>query len=106
MARPSKLTEQLIGEFVATVRNTGNIETAISQTGIGRATFYRWKHRVEDGKGDKLQRKLIRQIEQALADCTKFMEGCILTAAPKNWQCAAWWLERRHPSLYGRKRPY
>lgn len=29
--------------------------------------------------------------------------GYIRNAMPKEWQAAAWWLERRHPDKYGRR---
>lgn len=106
MARPSKLDERLIQEFVHHVRLGTEIDTCCTLAGIGRETFYRWKRRVAAGKGDNLQRKLFSELELAIADYEALLQRLILKAGEKQWYALAWLAERRFPKKYGRKRPY
>ena len=105
MARPTILNDQLIENFCLQLRLSGSIETAIAQTGCGHESFYRWKRLVRDGIGTKLQRRFMKAIEASLAEIKMRAEYLLSKSFDKSWRALAWWLERKYPAEYGRKRP-
>ena len=80
--------------------------------GIHRLTLSRWKH-----KGELLKEKSASQLtakdklfinvyDSLTAAPVELLNACverIAAASEKNWQAAAWWLERRYPLMFGRK---
>lgn len=102
MARPSILDERLVAELCDTIRTTGNIETAIAKAGIGRESYYRWLRMVKGGKGTKLQKRLVREVELATAEFKERLEMIVNAKAKDDPKWAAWMLERKFPMEYGR----
>lgn len=106
MARPTILDERLIAEFCAYLRSGASISTACSMSGIGRETYHGWVRNAKRGRGTKLQRRLVREADGALAEADRMAEAMLMVAGKKNWQALAWRLERRLPQEWGRRRPY
>jgi hypothetical protein len=104
MARPSILTEELIAGLCKDIRISGSIESAIAHARIGRETFYGWQRNVAAGRGKTLEKLLITEIRFAEAQI-KLLREAKLATCPKNWQCLAWWLERKFPGEYGQRHP-
>lgn len=102
--RPSQITDQLLQSFCHYAEISGSIETAILATGIGRATYYRWQRKVRDGCASLSETKFIRAAEAACADTKMRYEQKLLKHGEKHWRVNAWWLERRYPNEYGRRR--
>ena len=80
------------------LRGGNYIETAAEYAGIDDSTYRRWMQREEPEF-----RAFRAAVKKALADAEVRNVGIVLKAAPTQWQAAAWWLERRHPSVYGRR---
>lgn len=117
--RPEKLTPKLQDDIVKVIRSGNYIETACAFVGINKTTFYDWlkrgareKDRVERNpraKVRKSERKYVEfsnAIEKALAHAEIRDVAIIGKAAEKEWQAAAWRLERKFPDRWGRKDKY
>lgn len=102
MGRPSKITPELQAELIKWL-NAGNyIETAAHLAGVSKQTVYAWLK-----KGQKQSRGQFRDFLDAVKKAEAGAEARLLLlvekAAAKNWQAAAWRLERKHPERWGRK---
>lgn len=106
MARPTKLTPSVQTKLTKALASGCYRETAAHVAGIGVSTLYRWLEQGEaDIEHDKATpyRELREAIEKAEAAAEKKLLEIILAAAPKNWQAAAWTLERKNPARWGRR---
>jgi len=93
MARRSKYTPEVVQRITQAIELGATYELAAHYGGIAYSTFAEWQSEkpefseaVKAAEG-KAAVKWLAKIEQA---------------AVKNWQAAAWKLERRYPHLYGR----
>lgn len=99
--RPTAYTPEL-GEQLCKLVGLGvPISIACKAEGIGKRTLYRWR---EQGKaGREPYRGFVRKLERALAKPAAAITLHVVRAAQRDWRAGAWWLERRHPKLYGNK---
>mgnify|MGYP003149193472 CR=1 FL=1 len=117
MGAPSKLTHELIEQLANVLRRGAYVETAVAHCGISKASYYSWarkgaderKHIMDGGKPRKtfgLYLDLLDTVERAMADAELSDLRVITQAASEagSWQAAAWKLERRNPSRWGRVR--
>lgn len=117
MGAPSKLTPELIEQLANVLRRGAYVETAVAHCGISKASYYSWarkgaderKHIMDGGKPRKsfaLFLDLLDTVERAMADAELSDLRVITEAASEagSWQAAAWKLERRNPSRWGRVR--
>lgn len=93
MARPSKMSEPRVEAILKAIEHGCTREAAAGAGGIGRATLYRWI------EGDETFRD---EVEKAELRAEAAYTMSVAAAVPKNWQAAAWWLERRHWQRYGK----
>ena len=105
MARPSIITPRLIENFCFSLRISGSIETAILECDIGRESYFRWKRRVSEGEGTQLERQFMRAVDEAVGESKLLLESKLNMLYDKDWRSIAWWLERKYPHEYGRRRP-
>jgi hypothetical protein len=105
MARPSIINDQLIENFCLKLRVTGSIEAAITRTGIGRETYYRWRCRVREGRGTELEQRFMNAVDKSEREVKMRLEYQLSLHFDKKWRAIAWWLERKYPEEYGRRRP-
>jgi transposase len=94
MARPSAFTPAA-QEAVVTAVTAGNTRsTAAAYAGVARSTLQRWLAR-----GKKARRGAFRdfwdRLKKAEAEAVIRNVAIVQKAAEKQWQAAAWWLERR-----------
>ncbi len=114
---PTKLTEAIIDEIFTVLLRGSYVETAAAHCGISKTTYYAWvrkgaaerKHILEGGKARKsfaLNLSLLNAVERAMAEAELGDLRVISQAAhdDKVWQAAAWKLERRNPTRWGRVR--
>ena len=113
---PSKLTAEIIQQLVSVLQRGAYVETAVAHVGISKTTYYTWtrkgaderKHIFDGGKPRKsyaLFLHLLDAVEKAMADAELVDLRVISNAAVDGqWQAAAWKLERRNPSRWGRTR--
>lgn len=126
--RPPKLSHEIIEKIVTAIRTGAYIETAAAYAGIHKATFYRWLKKGAEAKRG-LHKELSDAIEKALADVELADLQCVMkhaqgfetkkkvsykkgdrvieereeTTVRREWQAAAWRLERRFPERWGRR---
>ena len=101
MGRPSKLTPTSHKRVVEAIRRGGYRAVAAEYAGIGEATLYRW---LADGAKQDVgpYRELWEAVKKAEAAAELGDISIIKKAARKNWQAAAWLLERKHPERWGK----
>ena len=104
--RKLKLTPEVIKE-ASTILAAGNYETvAIEYIGVDQGTWYRWKadgkKHFESGK-KSIQREFYEAIKKATAKCEISSVAIILSASKKQWQAAAWLLERKFGERWAMK---
>ena len=104
MARPSIINDPLITRFCYVIRVSGSIQTAIMATGIGRDRYDRWAREVRERRASKAKVKFIRAVEQAEGHMKALREHQLSLHFDKHWKAIAWWLERKYPDEYGRRR--
>lgn len=100
--RKLKCTPELINQIAALVSSGNYIETACQISGISRSTFYDWKKKGEEGKRPFLEFLDTIKKAEAIAEAKRIQ--LISQASEENWQAAAWYLERRFPERWGRKK--
>lgn len=108
--RRSKLTPEKQSELFTLIAGGNTNESAAALAGISSSTFYDWKARGEKAKSGKYREfyETIKRAE-ALAEAKRIeiirnaMEGKGKFDQP-NWTAAAWYLERRWPERWGRRK--
>lgn len=119
IGRPTKLTPELQAEMVNIIRGGNYVETACAYVGLNKSTFYDWMKRGarEIDRVKKNPKARVRKDEQIYVEFSNAIKKAeaeaeardvliIAKAAESQWQAAAWRLERRLPSKWGRQRPY
>lgn len=101
MARPTKLTPEVQDRIVTAIRAGNYMETAAAFAGIARSTFNEWVRRGADEEEGPYA-EFHDAVHQALASAEARDVALIGQAAQKEWQAAAWRLERRTPERWGR----
>lgn len=113
LGRPTLLTENLTKEVAKYIKNGAYIETAAALAGISPTTFHLWlrtgkRLRVKEEKGEKLTKADLLHVSfsHAIEKAQAFSEyndiQLIGQHAQTEWAAAAWRLERKFPSKYGR----
>lgn len=114
--RPTKLDERTQEKIISAIKAGNYIETAAAYAGISKNTLYEWlkrgereKQRVEKSNKAKIKKSeeiyviFTDAVEKALAEAEMRDVLIIGKAAEKEWQAAAWRLERKFPDRWGRK---
>lgn len=92
--RPSKKAPEREAAILEALRAGKSRAAAASLVDVHYNTLARWV--TEDGD-------FRDAVEKAEAYTKSRYEGVIFAAAQETWQAAAWWLERRHHTEYGRR---
>ena len=87
--------------IVQMVRDGVPLSRAGPAVGVDKKTAYNWYNRGKEAKSGQLRNFYIA-VEKARGQCIHDNITIIKAAAPKNWQAAAWTLERLFPHEYGR----
>lgn len=107
MGRPTKLTPEVQQTIVTFMGAGAYIETAAAAARISKVTLYEWLRRGADDEEPFAE--FLNAVEKAASEADLRDLKTIRQAAVAGvWQAAAWRLERRHPSQWGRRRedPY
>ena len=116
LARP-EIVEQVRDQ----VRIGNTLVSAAALAGIGERTIRRWladgeriaeETELEDGASEegtlseqgRALLRFFRVVRLAQAEAARDCVVSIKIAGVNTWQAAAWWLERRYPEIWGRKR--
>lgn len=90
----SKMSDVRVNAILRALEMGCTRRAAAGAADIHHATFYRWID------NDATLRDAVEKAEQKAEAA---FTAAVANAVPKNWQAAAWWLERRHHMDYGRR---
>jgi len=96
-----KLTPEITEIICQFIEKGNSYETATQAVGICRKTLFNWMDRGEKGEPDFTH--FTHSIKKARAKAEMRRVQVIEDASPKNWQAAAWLLERSNPQQWGNK---
>ncbi len=101
--RRSKLTAQLQKKICGYIEKGNTFERSCALCDIDQSTFHRWRQRGEKTKRGKFY-EFCKVVKKAEEKFIAWNVAIILKAAEdKNWQAAAWILERKYFAEFGRK---
>jgi len=102
MARPSKLTNEVVDKMCEAIRAGSFPESAAAFAGISVRTFWRWYER-----GKKVRcgvyKRFVAAIDKAERDGEVALAAMVRKGAPKDWRAAAFLLERRYHERWARR---
>jgi hypothetical protein len=98
--RATKLTPEIQAEICRYLRAGNYVETAAVLAGIHKDTFYDWVKRGR--RGQEPHAAFVLEVDRAMAHAEAREVARIVKAAEREWQAAAWRLERRYPQRWGR----
>lgn len=102
MGRPTKLTPEVQTIIIEAVEAGNYFETAAALANICKATLYNW---IEKGEaGEDLFVEFLDAIKSAEAKAERNALAKVHGSGP-GWQALMTFLERRHPSRWGRRDP-
>jgi transposase len=115
LGAPLRLSEGIIETLVRALRAGAYVETAVAHASISKGSYYSWikkggteRDHIEKGgkprKSYALYLALLDAVEKAQADAELKDLATIGAASAGDWRAAAWKLERRNPSKWGRQR--
>jgi hypothetical protein len=101
--RPTDCTPALIQKMQVLIRNGNYIETAAACCDISKQTLFNWLKR--GNKGEEPFKTFLDSVNRASAEAEALDLAVITQAANegKQWGAAAWKLERRNSTRWGRK---
>ena len=112
MGRSPKLNKELIDDILTYKENGLSDKDVCDIVGISQQSFYEWLKEAETGINAKnaekpvtnyeLKIELAEGLKKARAAFKAYHIQTITQAAKKNWQAAAWMLERMYPKEFGR----
>ena len=102
--RESKLIDPKMHQRLVDALVAGNtIRNACTMAGIGETTYYRWLDESDHAPEGHELREFREAVKRAQAEAIHRNVMIIQKAAPRQWQAAAWFLERRAPKEWGRR---
>jgi hypothetical protein len=102
MARPTKLTPDLVDAFTRLIGEGAFIGSACAAVGISRATYNSWRKQAEEGTNAEaaafMDRVRHAEFQAESAASTTIFDRMTLK---QDWKACAWWLTHRFPSRWG-----
>jgi transposase-like protein len=101
-----KLTPEVKDQIVQLLRTGNYVKTAAAAAGVSERSYRNWMQ-LGDPEGTAPERAIYRafreEVEVAIAEGEAVMVRVVMSeAANRNWQAAAWFLERAHPKHWAR----
>lgn len=101
MARPSKISREIIEKIAESVLHGSSYEAAAAAAGIHYDTLNEWMKKGREQKSG-IYREFSEALETANGQCTVNMVRIIQSAAAKgDWKAALEWLKRRRRGEWG-----
>lgn len=100
---PLKLTVERQQRICDAVRAGVRPEVAAVYCGIGGRSYYRWMQQGRSAGAAACYLQFVEAVELALAEWEARDILLIGEAAKDDWHAAAWRLERRLPTIYGKR---
>lgn len=105
LGRPSKLDNSRVEELVKWLKLGYYIEDACTMAGIAKQTYYNWVAKAESEEEQKYI-DFLDSVKKARAEAEGAHIMNIRKAADNGvWQASAWFLERSHPTKWGKRNP-
>ncbi len=101
--RPTKMTADRVARLQEALRGGHTRVTAAALAGIGTSTLYAWMAAANRPDAAPEFVEFLDAIKTAEVEAEDALLAIIRDAAAKQWQAAAWILERRHPDNWGRR---
>lgn len=114
--RPTKFTPERRNQIISLIKAGNYLDTACQASGVTYSAFREWMKRGEleyerimeanTSKPKKSEQEFLdffEAVQKAEATAEARNLTIINKAAEKNWQAAAWYLERRAPDRWGRR---
>ena len=102
LGRPTTFTPAKATRIVEAIRQGVPFKLAAAAGGVSYNTFLRWRNDGSRPDAPRHLREFCHQVRNAEAEAAQRFLGLIEAAAERNWQAAAWILERRYPDIYGK----
>jgi hypothetical protein len=100
---PLKLTVERQEQICQAVRAGVRPEVAAVYAGVGARSYYRWMSLGRGADAERVYVEFVEAVEVALAEWEARDTLLIGEAAKSDWRAAAWRLERRLPTVYGKR---
>lgn len=100
--RPTKLTPEVQERILSAIRAGNYSRVAAEYAGISERTFYGWLRRGQQAKTG-VHRDFWCAVQQAEREAEVRAVAMIQKNMDSNWRAALAFLERKHPSRWGRK---
>ena len=100
----TKFNPETCHKIIQAIKQGNYQKTAAALAGIDESTYYRWVERGKEAKSGKYC-EFYKSIKKAEEFAKAYYLQQIREAAEskKHWQAAAWYLERKHPTEWGRQ---
>lgn len=102
MGRKTKLTPERQDKICELLRVGNYFDAACGAAGIHKATGYEWLKKGENAQSGQYY-DFHDAVKRAEAEAEAATVVVIKKASIDTWQAAAWWLERRFPSKWGKR---
>ena len=104
VGRPTKLTREMFPEIIDLIKMGNYVETACAVEGINKTTYYYWLKKAHKSSESNIYTEFRDEVMKAKAWSEARDVAIISKASEKNWQAAAWKLERKYPNSWGRQK--
>lgn len=102
IGRPTSFTSAKAKRIVDSIRRGTPFKLAAAAGGVSYNTFVRWRNEGAHPDAPRHLRDFCHQVRTAESEAAQRLLGLIESAAKRNWQAAAWMLERRYPDIFGK----
>jgi transposase-like protein len=102
MARPNKISEELISAICEDIARGYSYDQAAQRNGIAASTFFRWMQLSKDPSSETIYSDFAKRVCEASEFSADEALQLIRSAAVinRNWKAAAWSLEHRFPEQF------
>ena len=100
--RPTIFTAEKSGRIIRAIRQGLPYKLAAAAGGVSYNTFVRWRNDGTNQGAPRHLREFCHQVRTAESVAAQRLFSLIELGAKRNWQAAAWMLERRYPDLFGK----
>ena len=94
-----RITLAALSQLYKSIQAGGSITDAARMANISRQAYYN----LIKAERKKPASPILDKIEQSKARYRLHLQGQIMAAGKVSWQASAWLLERKFPSMFGRK---
>lgn len=103
--KPYRLNERTKAAILNSLLAGSTINAAAWAANVNPTTLYAWLRAGKRDDASEDLRQLHEDVENAIAKSEVHLVAIVRQHAKKNWKPAAWLLERRNPSDWGRRDP-